>query len=262
MQNVSIEPATYTFTIRCYEADRNGHASLSTFADLFQEAASSHAAQLGFSGEAMWNMGLAWVLSRLMFTVHRYPVPGEIIHVSTWPAQHEGRVAQRCYTVLDDAGELIAQGTSAWVVIHIATRRIAPLPDIVKERYPKGMPPCTPFASRAVARLREHQFETPVITRKADLDMNGHVNNARYVDWITESVSEKFCATHQPVMLDISFRAEALQGQTILSRTANIEPPQAENHHNGQQEMLHVLFRQEDTTELTRAKTIWRAVQK
>lgn len=238
---------TETLPVRCYEVGVTGVATPTTFADYFQEAASNNARDLGFPGERLWAEGVAWVLTRLSITVDRYPAAGETITLRTWPSTHDRTVAMRCYEAFDAQGNLLASGTSAWTVIDFSTRRMAPIPDFVTDEYPRNQPPCQPFATRAVPKLREIAHNAPVLTRKADLDMNGHVNNARYTDWVLESVPESFSATHEPSLVDITFRAECGAGTPLVSACS--DPASRETLHS---------VTLEDGTELCRARVIWR----
>jgi acyl-ACP thioesterase len=236
-----------TLPVRCYEVGISGVATPTSFADYFQEAASNNARDLGFPGERLWAEGVAWVLTRLSITVDRYPAAGETITVRTWPSTHDRNVAMRCYEIFDTADNLLASGTSAWAVMDVATRKIAPIPDFVGEEYPKDQPACQPFATRAVPKLREAAHTAPVLTRKADLDMNGHVNNARYSDWVMEAVPDDFLATHEPSLVDITFRAECGAGTRLTSSCS--DPAAGESLHS---------VTLEDGTELCRARVVWR----
>jgi len=208
---------TEDVVVRCYETGPGGLARPATFADYFQEAASNNARALGFPGERLWAQGMAWVLARLALHVHRYPAAGETVCIRTWPAAHDRTIAQRCYEATDIHGQPLAWGTSAWVVMDMASRRMLPIPDFVAQGYPKDQPDCRPFATRAVPKLREPAHQAQLLSRRADMDANGHVNNARYVDWVLEAMQQDFAATHEPSMVDITFRAECGAGVPLVS---------------------------------------------
>ncbi len=236
-----------TIPVRCYEVGADGATTPTAFADYFQEAASNNARLLGFPGERLWEQGMAWVLTRLAMEVHRYPLAGETITIRTWPSVHERNVAQRCYEAFDAQGAPLAHATSAWMVIDFASRRMVPIPDFVTEGYPSNQPPCHGFATRAVPRLRDIAHSAPLLTRRSDLDMNGHVNNARYADWVLEAVPEATLSTREPALFDITFRAECGAGATLSSSCSDTEAG----------ESLHAVSL-DDGTELCRARVVWR----
>lgn len=246
-ESASRHPGRETLLIRCYEAGTTGTITPATFADYFQEAASNNARTLGFPGERLWAQGMAWVLTRLAMEVDRYPAVGETVTIRTWPSSHERNVAMRCYEAYDDAGNALARATSAWMVIDFKQRTMVPIPEFVTTGYPKGQPSCHGFATRAVPRLREPAHHAPVLSRVSDLDMNGHVNNARYADWVLEPVPQSLRTTHEPSLFDITFRAECGPGVNVA---AACSAPDSDT-------TLHSVTLA-DGTELCRARIIWR----
>ncbi|GFM36643.1 acyl-[acyl-carrier-protein] thioesterase [Desulfovibrio psychrotolerans] len=282
---------TENVVVRCYETGPGGLARPATFADYFQEAASNNARALGFPGERLWAQGMAWVLARLALHIHRYPAAGETVCIRTWPAAHDRTIAQRCYEATDVHGQPLAWGTSAWVVMDISTRRMLPIPDFVAQGYPKDQPDCRPFATRAVPKLRETAHEALLRSRRADMDANGHVNNARYVDWVLEAMPQDFAAAHEPSMVDITFRAECGAGVPLVSfcsapeeqvslhslrlASATAQEPRADHGSSVQPQPAgatpeksakpdsspaeHAAGESANATELCRARVIWRA---
>ena len=48
-----------------------------------------------------------------------------------------------------------------------------------------------------------------------DLDINGHMNNTRYFDWIYDLLPSSFHSNHAVKEFTICYLAEALEGQTL-----------------------------------------------
>ena len=57
-----------------------------------------------------------------------------------------------------------------------------------------------------------------------ELDLNGHVNNVRYIEWILNHLPRDFHGTHRLMELEINFLGEALYGQTVFVCSTEIEP--------------------------------------
>lgn len=51
--------------------------------------------------------------------------------------------------------------------------------------------------------------------RFSALDMNGHVNNAKYYDWAADMVDFEFRKSHQPKHVFIKYNHEVLYGEEI-----------------------------------------------
>ncbi len=67
-------------------------------------------------------------------------------------------------------------------------------------------------------------FELPFKVRMHDLDLNGHVNNAIFVEWAVETVPKEILASCTPMVIDVLFQKEALYGDTIRSQTQIVSP--------------------------------------
>ena len=69
-----------------------------------------------------------------------------------------------------------------------------------------------------VGNLQGEEFfseYTPVYT---DLDVNGHVNNARYADWLCNSFGIDLMSRSEPETLILNYNHEILPGQKIRLR--------------------------------------------
>ncbi|SIO19323.1 acyl-[acyl-carrier-protein] thioesterase [Halodesulfovibrio marinisediminis] len=240
-----------SYTIKTYHTDRFGKASPAAFASFFEEAAANNARLHGFPGEYLLQHGFAWVLSRLTVTVDRYPYAGETISIHTWPSAHTPNLALRCFEVFDAENHLIAEGTTAWLVIDIEKRKLVPVPEFITQNYPANNPPCKEFPTRTVPRLRSPEHECPIISRKADIDINGHVNNVRYLGWIQESMPEEFMLEYEPVLIDISYRTECGALKKLTSKSGKMDDG----------DYLHSVSLDETGKELCRARTEWRKRQ-
>ena len=91
------------------------------------------------------------------------------------------------------------------------------------------------------------------VVRHRDLDINQHVNNASFVEWLVESVPARVLNTSVLAELEINFLAEAFYEDHILAVCQSCGFP-------SYFEFLHSIVRQQDGQELVRAGTMWRKV--
>jgi medium-chain acyl-[acyl-carrier-protein] hydrolase len=111
------------YTIRSYEVDTQGNATLPLLCRLMQESAFNHAKHLGLGISWLTENDLAWFLSRQLIAIDTYPRWGDTIRVLTWPTERERLFWQRDFKLLDDDGNTIGRATTAWLVIDLAGRR-------------------------------------------------------------------------------------------------------------------------------------------
>ncbi|WP_415517826.1 MAG: acyl-[acyl-carrier-protein] thioesterase [Desulfovibrio aminophilus] len=231
-----------TFRVRVYHTGGGGpRANLPAVLDLLQEAAGNHAAQFRVSPADMLERGTAWVTSRICVRMDRFPDLGETVVVRTWPHARDQFSTRRDFLLLGGDGGEIGRAASVWVVMDIAARKLAPLPDYMDGMWDATPRPALDLPSKAVPRLAKPESETPILVRRADLDINGHVNNARFPEWCLESLEQW---PGRLVQADIAFRAECRLGDAVVSRTGP-----------GGDGLLHSLSR--EGAELCRMKTWW-----
>lgn len=202
--------------VRYGEVGHDGRTLLSALGNWLQEAAGQSADQLGFGERALADMGVTWILTRLVLRIRTLPTAGTSIRVRTWPSRLD-HLAYRGYELYDDSGALLITGGSAWTVMDLATRRLCPFPPGLLTVYPAQAPVCEPFTGRTLPRLRDHICESPVLVRRDDLDINGHVNNARYLPWLLECLPWTPEQSLTPELVDVTFRAECFPGEKLLS---------------------------------------------
>lgn len=233
------------FKVRVYETGRDEKAHIGAVADWLQEAATIHAAKLGFSHHAMAEAGVAWVLSRMCIRMDRYPGRTETVTVRTWPTERNKRRAGRDFMLTGEDGAPIGCATSAWVALDLATRRLGSMPEFVLAAFPDTDERSCEFTGRALPRMDADGDGLAICARASDADWNGHVNNVNLLKWGLEPVADgrqRFA----PAVVDVMFRAEVMPGDHVTAR--------AQAGEDGA--MLHALTR-EDGTEAVRMLTLW-----
>jgi acyl-ACP thioesterase len=211
------------FRIRVYHTGGGGpRATLPALFDLLQETAGMHAAALHVSAPDLLERGFAWVLSRLCLRAERFPALGERIRLRTWPHARDQYATRRDFLIFGQDGSEIMRAASAWVVLDLSTRKLAALPGFLDGLWDTTPAPALEFPSKTVPRLKPQDAGEPILVRRADLDINGHVNNARFPEWCLESLPPE-AADLSLVQADIAFRAECLLGDAVASHTAPAE---------------------------------------
>ena len=207
-----------TCAVRFGVIDRSDRMTLDAVFQFFQEAAISHAENLGVGREDMARSGQVWILSRMSVQIDRRPQYGETITVRSWPRGGEKLFALRDYDIRDATDTPVVRGRSGWLIIDIEKRR--PLrPQSIMDTLPQntGLDALSPEAAAAsIAGLGERQNLQQAGERKAaytDVDYNGHVNNVRYIQWIEDALDPALLETANRMRLDINYLNEILPGE-------------------------------------------------
>jgi medium-chain acyl-[acyl-carrier-protein] hydrolase len=252
---------TEIFPVHTYELDPELRLSIPALAGFLQEAAGHNAHAQGYSFLQLLEKNLTWMLSRLRLRLRELPGWKAQLTVQTWPSGLERLFALRDFRILE--GErAIGVATSAWLMLDLQSRRL-----VRPESFRDWQEIIHPERSVAVGLEKLpgvdgsepplQERELPV--RYADLDINLHVNNTRYVEWLLEAVPLEILRDRRLAELDIDFLAGAEHGERILSRAYSEGPrpgrqPQA---HLNELAFRHILLRQGDGREVARARSLW-----
>ena len=259
-----------TFQVRYGEIGENGVATLAALGNWLQEAAGLSADSLGFGESELLHSNVTWILTRLVLRIARLPRAGETLRVHTWPSTAE-KLAHRGYEVFDGEGRLIVSGGSAWTTMDLASRSICAVPEEIASRFPEDPRPCDPFVGRVIPRIKGDSASSCLLrVRRDDLDINGHVNNTRYLSWLMETLPPTPMLSREgetgaeplvPRLLDITFRAECFPQEELECLSApSPAPKDAPAEVLGREvpwALLHSIRRLSDESEVCRALTLW-----
>ncbi|MDZ7694202.1 MAG: thioesterase [Balneolaceae bacterium] len=210
---------TQSFAIRSSEVRPSGNAKLQTICDLLQEVAGNHALELNWDVTQLKEHNLTWFLHRLDLEIEKYPRWRENVTVQTWPSGSDRLRAYRDFLILDDNEEVLVRALSYWLMINLESRRPSRMPKEVLEISPKNTDHVLPLKDDR-PQFPENIFDKKQFAvRYSDLDINEHVNNIKYVEWITETLPVQ----HQIKAFDIEFKAECGYGSKVKITTGATE---------------------------------------
>ncbi|HUM03654.1 MAG TPA: acyl-ACP thioesterase domain-containing protein [Thermoanaerobaculia bacterium] len=201
--------------VRIGDTGLRGSLSLRALCELLQESAALHATALGVGAGVLGPRGLAWVLVQWSVVIEACPAWRDTIAVETWPSGLTERIAVRDFLLRSARGAVLARATSHWVMLDLLRRRPVRMPEMVREI---ALAPRPRALEEGLLKLAAPDVATDVAefgVRFADLDVNAHVNNLAYVEWIAESVPREILRAADPRRFDISFRAETHDGVTV-----------------------------------------------
>lgn len=233
-------------TICSYDVDPQETARLPSLCRFMQEAAYHHAEHLGLGHSFLLDRGLAWVLARQRIQVSRLPKWGDTVRIRTWPSGRDRLFFYRDFEMVDSDGLQILLASMAWSLIDTQTRERAHPDTYLSAALPEG---AKVFAEK-LARLKgcEGADGASMPVTYGDLDMNGHVNNVRYIEWVLNQLPLQFHRTHVMTALEVNYLAEAVYGQSVEITSEKIEASQFSH-------MIRI-----GDTDLFRARSTWKEV--
>lgn len=181
---------------------------------ILQEAAAIASDERGFGLKDTPRTRVCWILSGWRAELLSRPPWRARLRVETWPRIMDGFFSLRDFLVWHGQ-EMIARGTSKWMLISTDTGHLTRVTDAVRSAYDledrsvydeplltgSRNPPVVPAAFSTVAGRR-------------DVDTNRHVNNLHYLDYALEALPQEVF-DHLPPTVEVSFRRQILCGTPI-----------------------------------------------
>lgn len=173
-----------THTLTAEDVDAGAGWRTGRILTTMQEAAWAQCEPLGLGMAAMRAQNLAWVLTRAHLRMCRLPTLAESVTVRTWPKPAQHFFFPRFYRFYA-GGEVVGEAATLVVQLDLTSRRMA-------KPWLAGQDTLACDAEPALALPGNiplpalPQTVTERVVLYSDLDINGHVNNARYLDWFCD----------------------------------------------------------------------------
>jgi acyl-ACP thioesterase len=213
----STPPAVWQqeFMLHSYDVDFKKSASLETVCRYFLEGAWNHAEALSVGFQELANRGQLWVLSRFLVNIQSYPNWGDTITVRTWPRHARSVFAMRDFRLVGPTGQIMATGSSAWLVLDRKTRKPQRIDRIAEQIRATSAERATERDPAKLPALAAHQPGMNIHVRYSDVDVNGHVNSCRYVSWLLDTYPLEWHQQHQALALEVNYLGETLDGDQL-----------------------------------------------
>lgn len=174
---------TEHYKITSYLVNLRKQAGLYSVLNFIQDVGWQHSFKLGVQLPA--HQG--WVFTRQKLKMDMWPKWNESLSITTWIRKPEGAFIYRDYELYSN-DKKIGEATSSFTVMDMNTRKLAlqdwsTLPPFWKEDGTYDTKPeKIPFIENAKVIS---EFEV----RNSDIDLNEHVNNTKYAQWILDSLN-------------------------------------------------------------------------
>lgn len=204
-----------TFTLRPRDCDLNDKWRPGAILETMQDVAGTHSILLGCGREDLIRHNIVWIISRCEVHMDRYPSSGEQITVHTFPTPTRICFFPRYYIFTDSHGEMIGKAGSLWLLLDLTTRHMLP-PGEIGRLIPDNRDLSVPMNLPAtVGNLQGEEFVSEYRPVYTDLDVNGHVNNTRYADWLCNSLGIGMMSEYEPEHIILNYNHEVLPEHVV-----------------------------------------------
>ncbi len=192
-------------------ADCFGRLSPTAILELAQEAATAHCKVLALDWETLKEKNLFWAVIRHKVEINRLPLIGETVTVETWPMPTTKVAYPRATAAYDEQGRELFRMVSLWVLMDRDSRAMV-LPGksgVLVDGFLRGteleLPSNLPARQACGSVSRQVRF--------SDLDRNLHMNNTRYLNWVTDLLPSPFHKSHPVKGITLCYLSELREGQ-------------------------------------------------
>lgn len=201
--------------LRWMDFDRYGRMQPTAILDIFQDLAVAHAEELGIGRAAMLEKNVVWVVVRTKFEILEMPQYNTVVTVRTWPHSLSKLSFIRDFSMRDEDGRELIKATQEWVLMDFASRKFAS----AKDAYhgPDDFDEARAFEAkpRKIADFKIEERKPALVITPAftDIDVNGHVNNAMYGNYIINAINPGEEGVIRTMQVD--YRREVRPGEPI-----------------------------------------------
>ena len=219
------------FELRYFEMNKSGVATPAIMLGLLEETAADHCYSIDHSLFDLVKKNVGWVLVSGMLQIDRYPNYKEKITIRTWLSSYSSIKGYRENIIFDENQNIIGRAKGLWVFFDIEKRRPTPIFNDIKEKWSFFNEDSINInIKKKIIPVDNADYTNQFRVNRFDTDMNKHVNNIRYLQWVIESIPEDIADNYFLHKIDGRFIAEAQFGDTVLSLTNELDKKNAFHH--------------------------------
>lgn len=206
---------TTTYHLDVFNVDHRGRANFISYFNFMQESALKHAHHLGFGSSDLLEKNLLWVVTR--FELHTF---SEVewdhdVVVETWSRGLIGPYAFRDFIIKKSNGEILGKASSSWIPIDVIKRKSVALKAEDLDAATSNDEDVGIEPRKILYKPTDDELLMSFAVRYSDLDINRHVNNTKYIQWIYDALALEEIDRMSFKNFAINYNNEAKLGDTI-----------------------------------------------
>jgi len=203
--------------IESYEVQPNGNVKISSLMKLLQKIAGDDLDNKNLSYMALRDHNIAFVLTKVTLQMYEDIKLYDNITIRTYPRKLRGATFLRDFIIIGADGKKAAYATSSWVLIDLEKRSIL-RPSALDEI---GEIPTSDAELSTLPDVRRKVDSTSLpktnvrTVRYSQLDMNEHLNNTYYADFIFDIIPPELHPSDANMFFEINYKTEARLGEEL-----------------------------------------------
>lgn len=209
--------------VRFSNIDENSELRLGDMVDFFQNSSNYQAEVLGIGVDYQLKTNRAWLLSSWQIIINELPKLDDELIVKTWPYSFRGVCGKRNYIIVNknNPEKILAMADTTWAMYDVLQKSLSRVTEedmkgfVIKEKLDME------YAKGKIKTFPEENYidKEPFSVKKYCLDINNHVNNAWYIKFAEEYISER----KNIRQIRVEYRESAVYGDMIYPTVAEDE---------------------------------------
>lgn len=178
-----------------------------------QEASIAHTEALGAGRAKTLDKGALWVVCRVRLEIENLPCYDETVTLSSWAGDTMRVLFPRYYEITDESGTPLVKASAVWLLMDAKKRKM-----VFPENYNVVVPGIRTGREIPLSfgvSLGEQEKTKRFKVAYSQVDINGHMNNAKYLDCMEDVLGKDFLDTHMLKTLEIEFKSEIKYGASV-----------------------------------------------
>ena len=193
--------------------DQFGRLKASRLLAFLQDIAGEHSAILGTDQNTLMDKNLFWAVIRHRVQITRMPRSGEKLRLETWPMPTTRTAYPRSTIAYDEAGNECFRSISLWILMDEKSRAMV-LPGKSGVEVGGLLRGCELSAPSSLIPKEMGEYEERIV-RYTDLDINGHMNNCRYLDWVEDLLPGIFHQQNEMREFTLCYMSEVREKEAV-----------------------------------------------
>ena len=214
----------FEMTVESYDVQPNGNIKISSLLKMLQKAAGDDVNKTNLNYNNLASHNIAFVLTKMSLKILKDIKLYDVVTIISHPRHVRGATFPRDF-IISVNGDVCAVATSNWVLIDLVKRTIL-RPSSISEYgdLPPSDEDLFELADVKFNFIETSPLKTNVLSVEySHLDMNNHLNNTYYADFIFNNISPDYHDSDKGLYLQINYKAEALFGDNIEISTNFID---------------------------------------
>ncbi len=178
-----------------------------------QEISVAHTEALGAGRAKTLDKGALWVVCRVRVEVEKLPCYDDEITLTSWAGDTMRVLFPRYYAMTDKSGNSLVKASAVWLLMDEKKRKM-----VFPENYDVVVPGVKTGDEIPLSfgvSLPEQEQSKRFKVAYSQVDINGHMNNAKYLDCMDDVLGKDFLETHAVKNLEIEFKSEIKYGSSV-----------------------------------------------